>query len=96
MLSGMNVLAHLPSGPKVRGIIIPAVAVVWWQGRAWVYVQTEADRFARREVPMDVPIVEGWFVMKGFSAGAHVVISGAQILLTKEFLPIRREEEEED
>ncbi len=96
LLPGVNVLAHLPSGPKVRGIIIPAVAVVWWQGRAWVYVQAGEDRFARREVPLDAPVVEGWFVTKGFSAGEHVVISGAQLLLSKEFLPIRREEEEED
>jgi hypothetical protein len=96
LLPGMNVLAYLPSGPKVRGIIIPAAAVVWWQGSAWVYVQTGPDRFVRREVSAGTPLKEGLFVMKGFSAEEPVVLSGAQLLLSKEFLSVRPKEEEED
>ena len=96
LLPGMNVLAHLPSGPKVRGILIPAAAVVWRQGSAWVYVQTGPDEFARREVLVETPVREGWFVMKGFSAEEPVVVSGAQLLLSREFLPVRPKEEEED
>ena len=54
------------------------------------------DEFARREVPVETPVREGWFVMKGFSAEEPVVVSGAQLLLSKEFLPVRPKEEEED
>lgn len=85
LLFGMNVLAYLPVGPQVQGVIVPAAAVVWWQGKAWVYVQRGPDQFVRREIPTETPLQEGWFVGKGLSAGEQLVVSGAQLLLSEEF-----------
>jgi hypothetical protein len=84
LLPGMNVIAYLPVGPKISGIIVPDSAVVWWQGKAWVYVQKDTDRFARREISTDQPVQNGWFIGKGFSAGDRLVTSGAQLLLSEE------------
>jgi hypothetical protein len=83
-LQGMNVLALLSSGSPVQGVVVPASAVVWWHGKAWVYVQENPEQFARREIFEKSPVVEGFFVHKGFVAGDRVVVKGAQLLLSEE------------
>jgi len=35
LVPGMNVLAYLPVGPQVSGVVIPAPAIVWGQGKTW-------------------------------------------------------------
>jgi hypothetical protein len=87
LLPGMNVMALLPVGRRTRGYMIPFSSVVWYQGRAWVYVQKEAGRFVRREVPTSSPSGGGYFVAGGFIDGDRIVTSGAQVLLSAEFLP---------
>jgi len=85
LLPGMNVSAYLPVGAALKGVTVPASAVVWWQGKAWVYVQKDAEHFVRREITTDAPVTEGWFVARGFSAGSKLVVTGAQLLLSEEF-----------
>lgn len=85
LLPGMNLLASLPVGSPVRGVVVPVSAVVYWQGRAWVYVQKEPDRFVRIEISTEAPSQNGWFVSKNLSAGDRIVVSGAQLLLSEEF-----------
>jgi hypothetical protein len=82
---GMTPLLLLPSGPWRKGVIVPGRAIVWWQGKAWVYVQTAPERFTRREVSTDTPAGDGWFVTMGLASGDEVVTSGAQQLLSEEF-----------
>jgi uncharacterized protein YukE len=82
---GLNLVAHLSVGPRVAGVVVPSSAVVWWQGAAWVYVQTAAGEFVRRAVDTRDPIPGGFFVIHGFSPGERVVRGGAQALLTEEF-----------
>jgi hypothetical protein len=82
---GMTLAALLPSGPLLKGITVPSRATVWWQGKAWTYVQTAPDKFLRREVPTEMPVEEGWFVTRGFSPGDKIVVTGAQQLLSEEF-----------
>jgi hypothetical protein len=62
-LPGMNVIALLPVGQPIPGITIPASAVVWLQGRAWIYLQTAADTFTRREIPTTLPGPGGGYVV---------------------------------
>ncbi len=85
LLPGMNVTAYLPYGEKTQGVVIPASAVVWWQGKAWIYVQEGAQHYARQEIPTDNPIEDGWFASKEFKAGEKIVVTGAQMLLSQEF-----------
>lgn len=82
---GMNVRAYLPAGAALKGVTVPASAVVWWQGKAWVYVQKDAANFVRREITTDAPVTNGWFVARGLSAGSKLVVTGAQLLLSEEF-----------
>jgi len=85
LLPGMNILAYLPAGSISRGFLVPSSAVVWWQGKAWIYIQKGADHFVRREISSDVPIQSGWFVIKEISSGEKLVVKGAQLLLSEEF-----------
>jgi multidrug efflux pump subunit AcrA (membrane-fusion protein) len=85
LIPGMNLVFLLPSGPPMRGVLVPSSAVVWWQGKAWAYRQIAPDRFSRREVPTNVPANGGWFVTKDFSPGDRIVIAGGQQLLSEEF-----------
>jgi hypothetical protein len=81
---GVNLVAHLSVGAAARGLVVPASAVVWSEGKAWVYLQTGARQFSRREVATDAPIDAGYFVTNGFAAQNKVVTKGAQSLLSEE------------
>lgn len=83
---GVNLLAHLSVGSPMKGLIVPTSAVVWSEGKAWIYQETAFERFARRAVPTDVPVEKGFFVAQGFSPGDKVVTQGAQALLSEEML----------
>lgn len=81
---GVNLVAHLTVGNSLRGVVVPASAIVWSEGKAWAYLQTTARQFSRREVPTDSPVDAGYFAANGFSAGSKVVTRGAQSLLSEE------------
>jgi acyl-CoA synthetase (AMP-forming)/AMP-acid ligase II len=83
-MAGMNVLAYLAVGPELSGVVVPADAVVSWQGKAWVYVKKGEGQFARREIPLDMPARDGWFVSKGLSPADSVVTTGAQQILSED------------
>ena len=83
---GMNLAVLVPIGTPVRGVTIPQSAVVWWQGKAWVYEATSPTTFVRREVATENPVAGGYFVPGStFLSGTKVVTAGAQALLSEEF-----------
>jgi hypothetical protein len=102
LIPGMNVQALLPLGSKVKGVVIPFSSVIWLHGKAWAYRQKDKDHFDRREVSTLNPVQNGYFVSENFTSGDQVVIKGAQILLSEEFLKVqtggvkKREEGDED
>ena len=85
LIPGINLPVFLPTGPARDGVIVPNGAIVWWQGKAWCYVEASAGKFTRKEVDISNPIPNGWFVTEGINAEAHVVTSGAQTMLSEEF-----------
>jgi hypothetical protein len=86
MAVGMNLVVQVPVGRAVKGAIVPQSAVLWWQGKAWVYVAASPTTFTRREIPTDNPVIGGYFVPgSAFSAGAKLAMAGAQALLSEEF-----------
>ena len=91
LVPGMSASAVFPTGRPASGLFIPASAVVWWQGRAWAYVEAGGQTagqvtFTRREVSSEYPVDGGWFVSGGFSSTDKIVIKGAETLLSQEFL----------
>jgi hypothetical protein len=82
---GSSVTAYLEiPGPPRRGVVVPRSAVVRQSGKAWVYVQTAAELFARREVVLEEVAAEGWFT-RSLSASDRIVTTGAQTLVSEEF-----------
>jgi len=88
LLPGMNVRAFLASGAPLDGYVIPPSAVVWWSGRAWVYIKLEDNVFTRREIRTDMPTGrEGEVVMPAGTLSKTqpvIVVKGAQMLLSEE------------
>jgi hypothetical protein len=78
-LPGMNVIALLPVGKPMPGVVIPASAVVWLQGRAWVYLQTAGDKFTRREIATSEPQPDGGYVVpaSGSTPASKTAVSAA-------------------
>lgn len=82
LLPGTTLTTYLSTANEQTGSIVPNDAVVWWQGKAWFYVQSAPDRFVRRELAGAMPVEQGWFV-PGLEA-VGVVVRGAQTLLSEE------------
>ena len=82
---GLSVTAYLdiPGAPR-QGVTLPRAAILRQSGKAWVYVQTGADQFARREVNLEDEAAAGWFT-RSLAPGDRVVTTGAQTLLSEEF-----------
>ncbi len=78
---------ELPQKPRA-GFAIPRSAVLRHDGRAWVYVQEEEEKFVRKRVTLDTPLDgdKGWFVAEGggIKADDLLVVTGAQSLLSEE------------
>src|SRR5436190_8085229 len=74
---------QLPGDPQ-KGTEVPREAIVRFNGATWVYLQKSEETFERREVKLDSPLSEGWFVHEGLKAGDKVVTIGAQELLSEE------------
>ncbi len=85
LLPGMTLAVLLPSGPSERGVFVPADAVVWWEGKAWAYARTAADRFVREGVSTNMPLPGGFLVERNLHAGEKIVVRGAEQLLSQEF-----------
>jgi hypothetical protein len=83
---GMNLVVLVPVGQRLDGAVVPGSAIVWWQGKAWAYVESPANTFTRHEVPTDHPVTGGYFVPgSSFPPATKLVTSGAQALLSEEF-----------
>jgi hypothetical protein len=72
------------AGEPMNGVIVPSNAVLRYEGKGWVYVQTGTNSFTRTEVPLDRPIGSGWFVAANLTPASRVVVSGAQTVLSAE------------
>ena len=82
---GTAVTGYLRVAGEARsGLNVPREAVLRHEGRAWVYVQSGDDSFTRREITLDRPTDNGWFIAEGLSAGDRVVVRGAQSILSEE------------
>lgn len=81
-----SLLADIAVGTSMKGVVVPTSAVVWSEGRAWVYQQTGDSQFTRRAVPTNIPLAAGYFVSSGLPADKKVVTVGAQAMLSEEFL----------
>lgn len=93
---GLSVTAYLETpGEARKGAVVPRDAVIWQAGKSWVYVRTDPEKFARREVVLQDPASGGWFT-QSLKPGDNVVTRGAQMLLSEEFKSQIRVEDDDN
>jgi hypothetical protein len=83
LLPGVTFAVQLQTGRRVEVASVPASALVWWQGRAWIFVRNETGDFERREVPAD-RAADSSILLVDLASGTEVVVQGAQVLLSEE------------
>ena len=87
---GMALTAWLGLAQKTRaGFSVPRSAVLRHDGRTWVFIQEESEKFVRKPIVLDTPLdaEKGWFVAAeggGIVAEDLLVVTGAQALLSEE------------
>jgi len=84
-LPGMNLNVSLPIKVTEAGALVPEPAVVWLQGKAWIYLLTAPDTFTRREITIYRPGADRGYVVVDLPPNTQIVVRGAQILLSEEF-----------
>jgi hypothetical protein len=85
LIPGMAVTALIDSGQNPeKGVVVPRAAVVRAKGGAWVFLQTAANEFTRKETTTEHPVESGWYVVGLFKEGDKIVTVGAQQLLSEE------------
>jgi hypothetical protein len=83
LVPGSSARIRLPTGRSLDAARVPASSLVWWQGRAWIFVRIPGGDFERREVPADGQ--EGADELAvDLAGGTEVVVQGAQVLLSEE------------
>ncbi len=83
LVPGATIAVRLETGRRVEATSVPASALVWWQGRAWIFVRNEGGDFERREVPAD-RVADSSTLLADLASGTEVVVQGAQVLLSEE------------
>jgi len=84
--TGMRLDAWIPqTNAALDGVFIPEQAVIWYQGKSWVYIQVEEDLYQRRPLGSSLITSGGFFSHTDFKVGESLVIRGGQMLLSEEF-----------
>jgi hypothetical protein len=79
----VEALIKEPAMP-INGVLVPSDAVLRYEGKGWIYVQTGTNDFTRTEIPLDRPLNGGWFASEHLPATNRIVITGAQTVLSAE------------
>lgn len=72
------------AGEKESGVTVPRAAIVRHEGEAFIYVETKAGEFTKKEIELEHATENGWFIHEGLKPGDKVVVTGAQQLLSEE------------
>jgi hypothetical protein len=82
---GLTLDVALAVKSPASGAIVPDSAVVWLEGKAWIYIRTQPTIFIRREIEPSRAAPHSGYIVGGLTPNARVVIHGTQMLLSEEF-----------
>jgi hypothetical protein len=85
LLPGLALEVTLAVASEQSGLIVPDSAVVWLEGKPWIYIRTQPTIFIRKGINPASSAPRDAFVVSGLPADAQIVIQGAQMLLSEEF-----------
>jgi len=81
------------TGAMLKGVTVPASAVIQSNNAYWCYIEKPEGSFTRTAIDTSRPVADGFFVPEGIAAGDTVVTSGAGLLLARETNPSTEAEE---
>lgn len=85
---GERLLVWAPgAGPSQQGVVVPAASLVISDGKYWCYLETKPHIYVRRQINLDRPAADGYFVNEGIAAGDKIVTAAAGLLLARETNP---------
>lgn len=84
LVPGMNVTAQLVAGGEGGGAVVPAAAIVSWQGQDWIYRRRPDGAFVRVSIATDRRDPAGNAIVANPPPGTPVATRGAQLLLSEE------------
>ncbi len=73
------------AGATQQGLFIPASALLWHLGQAFVYIKTGSEHFRHQNIDHYTPVQKGYLVSDNINPGDEIVVRGGQILLSHEF-----------
>ncbi len=84
---GERLQAWASSSATVKGIVVPAAAVIQYNSAYWCYVAKPDGSLSRVLLDTSRPAPSGYFVSEGIAPGDEVVSTGAGLLLAREINP---------
>ncbi len=85
LLPGLTLDVALAVKTEQGGSIVPDSAVVWLEGKPWIYIRTQPTIFIRKQIDPSRSAPDNGYVVGGLPPDARVVIYGTQMLLSEEF-----------
>jgi hypothetical protein len=85
LLPGLTLDVTLAVSGAEPGLIVPDSAVVWLEGRPWIYVRVQPTIFVRRAIKPNRAGPRNGYIVNGLAPDVRIVIRGAQMLLSEEF-----------
>lgn len=77
-------LAVTPVTEKEGKTVIPVSAVIWWDGKAWVYAQKDTNSYVRHAIEITATLPDGFYEITDLPKGSILITRGAQLLLSEE------------
>jgi hypothetical protein len=82
----MRLYAWVPDPQdRIEGILLPRDAIVWFNGRPWVYVRRSETVFMKQPVGEHIVMAGGWLLPDMQVDELEVVTAGNQLLLSEEY-----------
>lgn len=70
----------VPTGSEIKGVTVPASAIIWQDGKPIVYRANAAGNFEPIDISSESPVQGSYFIASGLTAGDHIVTQGAELL----------------
>jgi hypothetical protein len=87
LAQGERVIAAIPTGTPLSGVLVPRSALVMGESDSWAYLKTGENTYVRSRIDTSRPENDGYFVTQGFTPGQDVVTTGAGQLYAREINP---------
>jgi hypothetical protein len=97
LMIGSKINAHIESAEdsQVKKFHIPKSAIIWNEGKPWIYVESSNNSFLRHPIFKLEEVNDGWVVQFENIPPWAIVTKGAQLLLSEEYKHLITNENED-